>query len=258
MKNIVSFPKSLVVGIFQFRIYGLLITLGVVLIIYIFYNKKQKIEGLKKIQVDDLLFYAILPGVIGARLYHVITDWQLYQNNLMGVFEIWNGGLGIFGAVVGGMFGIYFYSKRNKFEFLKIVDLIAIFVPLGQIIGRMGNLINQEIVGGPTDLPWKMIFNDPADGYHPVFLYEQIGNMILFLIMYKLFNNNILKIGKGNFTLIYIFGYSLVRFVVEFFRTETRVLFNIFTLNQIVCIALLFLVGVIYLYTSKKIIIIDK
>jgi phosphatidylglycerol:prolipoprotein diacylglycerol transferase len=257
MKNIISFPKILQIGIFQFRTYGTLITLSVVLIVYIFYKQKQKIDGLMKIQVDDLLFYAIIPGVIGARIYHIVTDWQLYRDNPMGIFEIWNGGLGIFGAVIGGLIGIYIYSRKNKFKFSKIVDLIAVFMPLAQIIGRMGNLINQEIVGSSTDLPWKMIFNDPADGFHPVFLYEQIGNLILFSIMYGLFKKNKIKIGEGYFTLIYIFGYSLVRFFVEFFRTESRLLLNVFTLNQIVCVVLVTVISVVYLYKSKKIIIKD-
>jgi prolipoprotein diacylglyceryl transferase len=254
MKAVIDLPKVLGVNGIGIRTYGALITAGAVVVAVFVGKEIRKFKELKRIDIADILLFALIFGVIGARLYHLATDWNLYAADPIRALYIWNGGLGIFGAVVGGAFGLWIYSKRKKFKLAYLLDIVAIFMPIAQIAGRAGNLINQEIVGLPANIPWSWYIPGLNGSFHPVFLYEQIGNLLLFIGLFILYKKRPKLIGSLTFIILYIGGYSIVRFIVEFWRIEPRVVFNTFTLNQIVCLFGIILMMIFFIrkFTSYK------
>ena len=236
MKGSITLPTVIGINGIGLRTYGVLITGGVIAITLLVNKERKKFKELKKLDVGDTLIYALIFGVIGARLYHLVTDWNLYATDPIKAFYIWNGGLGIFGAIAGGLLGLWLYSRRAKFKLPFLLDLVAIFMPVAQIVGRAGNLINQEIIGLPTSLPWSWYVSSLNGSFHPVFLYEQIGNLFLLAGLLILYKKRSKLVGTWLFAMLYVGGYSLVRFIVEFWRIEPKVLFDTFSLNQIVCL----------------------
>lgn len=177
------------------------------------------------IDIDNLILFAGIPALIFARAWHVITDWYLYESNPVEALYIWQGGLSIFGAVIGAVIGIYIFTRINKINFYKLLNLLAIFLPLAQVIGRYGNLINRELFGGETALPWGLYipeshpnypFGATSEYFHPAYLYEQIGNLVLFGVMFFIYKKY--KFKYNVFLPIWLIGYGLIRFVVEFYR----------------------------------------
>lgn len=227
-----DFPDSMPLGPFDLRMYSLFILSGIILVALFFDKEKEKFKDLKSIEIDTALIWIIVPGIIGARIYHLITDWHLYSEDIIKSIYIWNGGLGIFGGLLGGIFGAYLYSKREKINLIKGLELTAIFLPLGHALGRFGNFANQELYGGKTNLPWGQYIEATESFHHPTFLYEQIGNLILFLLMYRLYKKDSVK-GDGRFVAIYFMGYGVVRFLVDIFRKEPNII-SIFSPAQVV------------------------
>jgi len=252
MKEIISIPKVLGINSFGIRTYGLLITSAVLLVSYLIHKEIIQDKELKKMDVTDMLIIALVFGLIGARLYHLATDWYLYQEDPVSALFLWNGGMGIFGAVLGGAFGLWIYTKRKHYRLLPLLDVVAVFMPLAQVIGRAGNLINQEIIGITTDLPWSWKITGLSGNFHPVFLYEQIGNLFLFILLLWFYKKKKWELGKGVLLLIYVLGYCIVRFIVEFFRLESRILFDVFSINQLVCMMVILGSSSILMVKYKK------
>lgn len=206
------------IWIFQFYWYGILVGLGVLAGIQIV-RKTSK-------HIGSSVFWCVLAGgVIGARIYHVLDYWEIYSAHLPQIFNLGSGGLGIFGAIGGGGIGVWIYCRVKGKSVLDLWDSLAIGVPLSQGIGRWGNFFNQEGFGGPTELPWK-IYIPPElrpdiyvenSYFHPVFLYESVLNLVLFLFMLKVIN----KRGGMGLSGIYLIGYGTIRFIVEFLRIDT-------------------------------------
>jgi len=254
MKELVTFPQVIDLGFIGIRTYGIFIMLGVILVSLLIRKESKNIKELKRFDIIDGLIIVLIGGILGARLYHLITDWYLYASNPISALYLWNGGLGIFGAIAGGLLALLLYSRKRDFRFLVIVDLVAIFMPLAQIIGRFGNLVNLEIVGLPTKLPWAWNIASLNGSFHPVFLYEQIGNTLLFILLFSVYKKRVKRfeiLGSGNFILIYLFGYSLIRFFVELWRTEPKYIFNIFSVNQIVCLFVIIISAGLIFYRIK-------
>jgi phosphatidylglycerol:prolipoprotein diacylglycerol transferase len=139
----------------------------------------------------DLFVLLVLSGFIGGRLYHVTNEWTYYRSHLVDIVKVWNGGLAIHGAVIAGIIVTWFVARAKKLSFGLLLDLLVPSLALGQAIGRWGNYFNQELFGGPTNLPWKIVIdsiNRPS-GYisnlyfHPTFLYESIGSLIIFAVL---------------------------------------------------------------------------
>jgi phosphatidylglycerol:prolipoprotein diacylglycerol transferase len=188
--------------------------------------------------VWDLLVYLIIGGVIGARLWHVFTPspssieqgitTAYYLTHPLDLINLRKGGLGIVGAVIGGVIALYFYSRKNKLNFAEWVDIIAPSIALGQAIGRWGNFVNQELYGAPTDLPWK-IFIDPFhrvsgfenyEYFHPLFLYESLlnfANMFFLIWLTRRFEGHL---KSGDVLLSYLVIYPIIRFSLEFLRLD--------------------------------------
>jgi phosphatidylglycerol:prolipoprotein diacylglycerol transferase len=258
MKEVLTLPQAIEIGPLSIRLYGLLILSAILLVLWLVEKEARQTKSLQKVNFTDLALYVVLFGVIGARLYHLATDWPLYASNPITALYIWNGGLGIFGAVLGGMLGVYVYIRHihlaktsgvTKATTLAIIDLIALFMPLAQIIGRTGNLINHELYGWPTTVPWAWKISSLNESFEPTFLYEQVGLLVIFVTLLYFRGKRKISLDPGKLTLIYLAGYSIVRFAVEFARTSDRVIFGVLSVNQVVCvgavaICLLFLIVV--------------
>lgn len=202
---------------------GGLIGFGVIL----WLAEKYKLE---KSVFHDLLLYWIIGAVIGARLYYVLYAWEFYKDSWLDVFKIWQGGLAIHGIMLGGFITTFIYCKLKKQNFWKLADVIVVGLIAAQIIGRVGNYFNQEIFGKPTNLAWGIpidVLNRPAgylnfEYFHPTFLYESFGSLIIFGILLGI---TLLRFKRknwiiGNAFLLYLILYSVQRFLLEFLRLD--------------------------------------
>ena len=147
--------------------YGILMALGMI-IGTLLAIKEGKRVGIKEDDILDLAIVAIPSGLIGARLYYVIFNWDYYSQNISQILNFRGGGMAIHGALIGGILAGYLFSRYKKMSFFKLADTVIIGVPLAQAIGRWGNFINQEAHGGPTNLPWGIMVN--GEKVHPTFL----------------------------------------------------------------------------------------
>lgn len=209
--------------------YGLLIALAIIVCLLLA-SRRAKDFGLKSDDIIDTFIILIPFMIVFARLYYVAFEWEYYSKDLTRIFNTRHGGLAFYGGVIGGVIAVYVVTRFKKIKFHKLVDFLAVYIPLGQAIGRWGNFFNQEAFGGNTTLPWGMYSNeteryltqiggnyDPAMTVHPTFLYEFIANMVIFAILLKL-----RKKVKAPFVLIfsYLGMYGFVRFFVESIRTD--------------------------------------
>lgn len=216
------------IGPITFHLYGFIIALGA-LTGWVIAKKRAKYYKIpEKIFDDYLLLIPLILAVVGARIYHVLDYWDLYKTNFLQVFYIQNGGLGIWGAVGGGILGLSLLCSVKKINFLATLDLIAPSFALAQAIGRIGNYINQEGFGPPTNLPWKILIepqNRPlnfitSSYFHPTFFYEASLDLIIFAFL--LYFSKKMK-GNGKIFGTYLILYSTSRFFIEFLRIDTWV-----------------------------------
>jgi phosphatidylglycerol:prolipoprotein diacylglycerol transferase len=250
------------------NLYGLLISISILLCILVAKSLINKTELKQKEEILwGLSLWAIIGGIIGARIYHVLSNLPFYLSNPLNILAIWNGGLGIWGAIVGGLVGAYLYLKKQsenikqnlKQNFMYWLDLGSVVLPLGQAIGRWGNFFNQELFGLPTNLPWGLYIkpeNRPlnflnSNKFHPLFLYESILDLLLFFILFTLYRKYNKTTPKGIFLSLYLGGYATIRFYLEYLRVDS---WKIGSLNVSQCISILVLAfSILFIkYTSSK------
>lgn len=215
------------VGPLAFHLYGLLIGLGILLGAF----AGGRIVKVKMSEVWDGLLWVVGGGLVGARLYHVLDYFSYYWLHPGEIVMLWKGGMGIFGGMVGGVVGLYWWLKReNKLKQLrKYLDVVGFGLPVGQFIGRWGNYFNQELYGKPTSLLWgiyirpenRLIEVMDYEKFHPLFLYEGLWNLVGFVGLWWLVKNKRIKLGKGGVLITYLGWYGLGRFWLEFLRIET-------------------------------------
>jgi len=192
--------------------------------------------------VWDMLIVILVLGIIGARLYHVLTPspstgitpaW--YFAHPLEILAVWNGGLGIYGALVGGALGLWLYTWRHKLDFWTWLDIAAPAIPLGQAIGRWGNFVNQELYGAPTTLPWA-IYIPPEKRlpgyeafayYHPTFLYESLWNLGVCLLLLWIARRFAAQLKRGDLLTLYFVFSPPGRILTEFFRLDSTTLFSL-------------------------------
>jgi prolipoprotein diacylglyceryl transferase len=218
--------NALSIGGLQLRAYGLMIGLGVMVAIWLT-GKRFVAAGIGTgDDATSLGMWGALGGVIGARIYHVITDWQLFRDEPLRAFEIWKGGLGIWGGIALGMaFGLW-RARKLGIPLGRGMDAALPSIPLAQAIGRLGNWWNQELFGGPTKLPWGLEIDPefrPAryatdETFHPAFLYEGLWNVGLCLALIWIGKH--VRLRPGRLVAFYVAGYTLVRFFIEGIRTD--------------------------------------
>ena len=212
-------------GPFSIRAYGLAIALGVVAAVWIAQRRWAK-RGGDPADIAALATWAVPAGLLGARLYHVITDWQRFQGRWHEVFYVWEGGLGIPGGLVAGVLAGVYAARRRRLDVAALLDVVAPAIPIAQAIGRLGNWFNQELFGRPTDLPWALRIDAehrPAryadvSGFHPTFAYEALWNVALALALVWIGSR--LRLRSGLLFALYAAGYSLGRLWVESLRSD--------------------------------------
>lgn len=212
-------------GVIELRFYAVTMLFGV-LSGYFLCLKLAKIRGLADTVVDRLFVGLVVFGLIGARFFYVIFNLQNFSDGLLGIFEIYKGGLAVFGMLLAGGGYMMWYCNRYKFNFWLFADFVTPGVLLGQIIGRFGNFFNYESYGTPTKVWWGMHVPDSANldyltsrYFHPTFLYEIIPNFILFLYILR----NYKKLTQKHAGLVlatYFIGYGAIRAMVEPFRVD--------------------------------------
>ncbi|MBI4779002.1 prolipoprotein diacylglyceryl transferase [Candidatus Falkowbacteria bacterium] len=216
-----------------------------------------KLYNIKTDIIIDLAFWLIISGLIGARLYAVLLELPYFLANPLDIFKIWQGGLAIHGAIIGGLIALWLFNKKYQQNFWQLAAIVATTLPLAQAIGRWGNYFNQELFGYPTNLPWGIPidqFHRPlayfdAQYFHPAFLYESLGNLAIFLILISLQTRLIKKqrLFQPNYQLCvisYAFLYSLLRFSTEFIRIDaTQIAFGLRFPQLISLLIILFCLG---------------
>ena len=246
-------------GPLPLRAYSLFIILGIFVAIWLG-NKRWIAKGGKPGQVSDVAIFAVPFGIIGGRIYHVATDWEKYfgsGQNWIDALKIWNGGLGIWGAILFGGVGAWIGCKYYKIYLPPFADAIAPGIIFAQAIGRLGNYFNQELFGKPTDLAWGLEIAEKfrPQGFesfatfHPTFLYEIIWNV--FIGFGLIYFDRKYKIGHGRLFALYVSLYSLGRLFIENLRIdEARLVlgfrFNVFT-SLVVIVG-----GLIYFVISNR------
>jgi prolipoprotein diacylglyceryl transferase len=219
--------NSIDIGPLSLNLYGLMIALGVVAAVWMFGRRLEEREIGTSDDASSIAVWAVLAGVIGARLYHVATDWDLFADDLGRIPQIWKGGLGIPGGLLLGVpVGLYM-ARRRGIPLAAAATCAAPAIPLAQAIGRWGNYFNQELFGRPTDLPWALEI-DPVHfdttvyavgtTFHPTFLYESLWSLGLCFVL--LWIDRRFRPAPGQLFVMYIIGYGIGRFWVEGLRID--------------------------------------
>ena len=224
-------------GPLYFRFYGIILMLGA-LAAALLARRLMRRDGRDPDLVWDALIWGLVFGIIGARLYHIFTPTEdlvarvtttaYYLTHPIEAMSIWNGGLGMPGAIVGGLVGVYIFARRRRLSFGMMIDYAAPGLALAQAIGRWGNYVNQELYGPPTDLPWgifipferRIVGFQEFERFHPLFLYESIWNLGLALLLLWILRRFSERLLAGDLFLIYLIGYPLGRFLLEFIRID--------------------------------------
>jgi prolipoprotein diacylglyceryl transferase len=217
------------IGAFPLRAYALCIIAGII-VAMIIATRRWRARGGTADSMELMVVVGVPFGIVGARLYHVITDYQLYfgpGRQPLDALKIWQGGLGVWGAIALGVLGGYLVARRRKIAFPAVLDAIAPAILVAQAIGRLGNWFNQELFGRPTTLPWGLeIASDyrPA-GYaqfatfHPTFLYEVLWNLAAAVLLVWL--DRRFRLGHGKVFALYVMLYCAGRFWIEALRIDT-------------------------------------
>lgn len=229
LASIPSPPTGVVqLGPLPIRAYALCIVAGIV-VACIITERRLRARGVPAWTVLDIAVWAVPFGIVGARVYHVITDPELYfaaGRDWVGIFRIWNGGLGIWGAVAGGAVGAWIACRRRGLPLSVVADALAPGLPVAQAIGRWGNWFNQELYGRPSSLPWAVRI-DPAHRmpgyeqvatYQPTFLYESAWDLLVAVVVWRL--DRRFRFGRGRAFALYVMLYVAGRFVTELLRID--------------------------------------
>ncbi|BAY12360.1 prolipoprotein diacylglyceryl transferase [Calothrix sp. NIES-2098] len=251
------------IGPITIRWYGLLIATAVLIGV----SLSQYLAKRRNVNPDllsDLSIWLVVGAIPAARLYYVLFQWPEYAQHPDRIIAIWQGGIAIHGAILGGLVAALIFAKLKQVSFWQLADLVAPSLILGQAIGRWGNFFNSEAFGDPTNLPWRLYI--PPDRrppelanfeyFHPTFLYESLWDLMVFALLITLFVRSLqgkprLKI--GTLFLTYLVAYSLGRFWIEGFRTDSLMLGPL-RMAQVVSLIgiLLGLAGLAWLYLAKR------
>ncbi|MGH3934641.1 MAG: prolipoprotein diacylglyceryl transferase [Pseudonocardiaceae bacterium] len=257
-------------GAVPIRAYALCIIAGIVMAI-LWGERRWQARGGRPGTVTDIAAFAVPFGLVGGRLYHVATDWQKYfgpGGDPVDALKIWQGGLGIWGAIALGAFGAWIGCRRRGIPLPALADAVAPAIVVGQAIGRLGNWFNQELYGGPTSLPWGLEIRervnpdtgvlDPLNGIaegppvaivHPTFLYELLWCLgVAVLVVWA---DRRFQLGHGRAFALYVAGYTAGRFWIELMRTDPATMVFGLRINVITSVVV-FLGAVLYLVLARR------
>jgi len=229
--------EGIQIGPIILRYYALIIMAGVIAAAWL-----AVVEAKRRDQKDEIVWdslpWIVIGGIVGARIWHILTPpasmveqgitTMFYLTHPLDAIAIWKGGVGIPGGIIGGALAFYIYAKRNKVNFLLWADIIVPGLALAQAIGRWGNFINQELYGAPSNLPWAISIDlahrlpgyANVARYHPLFLYESLLNLLIVGLLLSLGRKYADKLKDGDLFLAYLILYPVVRFVLEFMRLD--------------------------------------
>ncbi len=212
-------PVAFSIGSFNVYWYGVIIGFGFILAL-IFAITNLKKFGIKRDDFIDCVLVGLICGILGARLYYVIFRWDYYSQHLNEILAVHNGGLAIYGGVIGSVLGGCIIAKIKKMNIPAVLDVAGMGFLIGQGIGRWGNFVNQEAFGIETDLPWRMVSENTNNiGVHPCFLYESLWCLLGFFILF--FWGIKYRKYDGQLALMYIVWYGFERMFVEGLRTDS-------------------------------------
>ncbi|MBN2322991.1 MAG: prolipoprotein diacylglyceryl transferase [Spirochaetes bacterium] len=224
-------PTLVRLGPIEIRYYGLMYVIAIVIGIILLQREiPRKKVGLTKDEVLSYIFWVVIGGIVGARIYYVIFMWsRFYTHNPLEIFAVWHGGLAIHGGIIGGAAAVVLYARVKKVHFLDLLDATAPLLALGQALGRIGNFMNGDAHGLPTDLPWGIVFprgsiagdEFPGQPLHPVMLYELALNLANFFILWRLRKS---EHKRGFIVALYLLNYGVIRFFVSFLRADSLML----------------------------------
>lgn len=239
-------PNIIEIGPIKLRWYGLMYVLGFAAA-YFLIPKQRRSErlGLRGALLQDLFFYLAIGLIAGARLGYILF-YQLgsigdYLRHPLEIIAIWHGGMSFHGGLMGALLMGILFCKRRQLPYWEVADAVMITVPIGLGLGRLGNFINGELFGRPTDVPWAMVF--PSGGpipRHPSQLYEAaLEGLVLFIILWALRDR---EFRPGTLVSIFLVGYGVFRFIIEFFRQpdpQIGLLWDFFSMGQVLCLVMI-------------------
>ena len=244
-------------GWFRLKWYGLLIATAVLIGV----NLSMRLGQSRKIDsevIADLAIWLVIGAIPAARLYYVIFEWDTYSKNPENIIKIWEGGIAIHGALIGGSIAAIIFAKFKQISFWQLADIVAPSVALGQAIGRWGNFFNSEAFGSQTDLPWKLCIPRSPNGceyVHPTFLYESLWNLLVFTLLIWLFTSDSRHhwLKAGSIFLVYLVAYSIGRFAIEGLRTDS-LMFGSLRMAQMISLVGIGLgsIGLSWLYLRRR------
>ena len=215
------YPVLLQFGNFEIRSYGLIVALSFFIGLWLS-TKEAESKGLEPRLIQDFALYALLGGILGARIYFILfSDLAYFLQKPWEIVAVWHGGIGIIGALLGGFLTAVWYCRRKKLSFWRFADALAPGIALGQTVGVFACLLNGDSYGKPTALPWAITYTDPRSlallnvPLHPIEIYEIVNYLLVFLLVWKTRGNYRID---GFAFLTYLAGYGVARFSVEFFR----------------------------------------
>ena len=247
---------TLEIGPLKLNAYGLMIALGVVAAVWLAGRRLEQRGIGKRDDISEMALWAVPAGVIGARLYHVVTDWSRFSDNPGDIVKIWEGGLGIWGGIALGVIVGLWVFKRKGLPIALTLTCVTPALPLAQSIGRWGNWWNQELFGKPTDLPWALEVSAdtavkagelPGTTLHPTFLYESIGCLLIAVVLVLI--DRRVKLKPGLLFFVYTAMYTFMRFFIEGLRVDPATEAGGLRLNQwtsIVVFSVSILILVVY------------
>jgi prolipoprotein diacylglyceryl transferase len=255
---------TLDIGPIHIHAYGLMIALGVVAGVWLMGRRFELRHIGTRDDANSIAMWGVLGGIIGARLYHVATDWSKFAHHLADIPKIWQGGLGIPGGLLLGTFAGIWAMRQRNIPVAVALDCAAPALPLAQSIGRWGNWWNQELFGRPTTLPWALRVGDaqaaaagyphtagtPLITFHPTFLYESLANVLLCLTLLVI--DRRFKVRTGHLLAYYLMGYGAIRFFVEGLRIDEAHHIAGLRLNQWVALAAIVGAGVYIAVSSRR------
>lgn len=241
-------PVVFSIGGFSLRWYALAYLFGILAAWLLTKRNIAKYNlGITSSQLDDLVFYTTLGIILGGRIGYILCYGQGYFFRYPAeIFAVWHGGMSFHGGIVGVILGLYFFARKYKFPFLKITDIVALYVPIGIFLGRLANFINGELWGRVTDVAWAVKF--PDGGYlprHPSQIYEALSEgVLMFIVLTLLWKKPFVRNHTGIISAVFLIIYSCSRVCMEFFRepdTQIGFIYGHITLGQILSLPFLFL-----------------
>ncbi len=216
---------SLELGPLRLNGYGLIIGIGIVVAIQVA-ERRWVARGGARGEMSNMALWVVLAGLVGARAYHVLTDFRSYEGRWVDTLKVWQGGLGIWGAVAVGGLAAVILARRRNLDPIAVLDTLAPAVVLAQAIGRWGNYLNQELFGRPSTLPWAVEIDpdhrpagfEHAATFHPTFLYESLWNLAIFVVLIRLDAAGRLR--RGQVAALYVALYTFGRFWFELLRVD--------------------------------------